>query len=211
MRRASVKRLYAGIFAAVGWFAIVGQYFATHADTVSSTVDYFSYFTILSNILVATTLTSAACPQRSGVGRSLLKPSMLMATAVYISVTGITYFLILSSLYDLKGWVLFFDRLLHYVMPLAFFSFWLLFVPKGKLKLSVAVWVLFPPMVYAAYTFVHGPWTGFYPYPFVDEPKIGFWHTVRNVMEFVVFFYVMGIVYVALDRIIARIWQSERT
>jgi hypothetical protein len=31
------------------------------------------------------------------------------------------------------------------------------------------------------------------------------------VMEFVVFFYVMGIVYVALDRIIARIWQSERT
>jgi hypothetical protein len=66
---------------------------------------------------------------------------------------------------------------------------------------------LIPPIAYAAYTFTHGPLTGFYPYPFVDLPKIGVWNTARNVLEFIVFFYVMGIVYVAIDRLIARLRQ----
>jgi len=203
-----VSRIYAGGFALVGWFAVVGQYFASHDASLSSTIDYLSYFTILSNILVATILTSAALAPQSAIGRLLARPGVALAAAVYISVTGLTYFLILSSLYDLKGWVLFFDRLLHYVMPPAYVIFWLAFVPKGELRLSAAVWGLIPPIAYAVYTFVHGPWTGFYPYPFVDVPKIGVWHTARNVLEFVVFFYVMGIFYVALDRLIARLCRS---
>lgn len=203
-----MKRIYAGAFALVGWFAVVGQYFASHDQSLSSTVDYLSYFTILSNILVAASLTSATLAPQSSIGRRLAGPRVALAAAVYISVTGLTYFLILSGLYDLKDWVLFFDRLLHYVMPPAYVIFWLAFVPKGGLRLSAAAWALIPPIAYAAYTFVHGPWTGFYPYPFVDVPKIGVWHTARNVLEFVVFFYVMGIFFVALDRLIARFRRS---
>lgn len=203
-----MKRVYAGVFALVGWFAVVGQYFASHADSLSSTIDYFSYFTVLSNILVAATLTAAALAPRSAVGSCLLKPGVAVATAVYISVTGLTYYLILSSLYHLEGWVLFFDRLLHYVMPPAYVLFWLVFIAKGELRLSAAAWALIAPIAYAVYTFVHGPWTGFYPYPFIDLPKIGVWNTARNVLQFVVFFYVMGIAYVALDRLIARLRQS---
>jgi hypothetical protein len=203
-----VKRIYAGGFALVGWFAVVGQYFASHDESLSSTIDYFSYFTVLSNILVAASLTSAALAPQSSIGRRLAGPPVALAAAVYISVTGLTYFLILSSLYDLAGWVLLFDRLLHYVMPPAYVIFWLAFVPKGDLRLSAAMWALIPPIAYAVYTFVHGPWTGFYPYPFVDVPKLGLWHTARNVLEFVVFFYVTGIFYVALDRLITRLSPS---
>jgi hypothetical protein len=203
-----VKRIYAGAFALVGWSAVVGQYFASHAGSLSSTIDYFSYFSVLSNILVAATLTSAAVAPQSAVGSWLLRPGVAVATAVYISVTGLTYYLILSDLYDLKGWVLLFDRLLHYVMPPAYVLFWLMFMPRGQLRLSAAAWALIPPIGYAAYTFVHGPWTGFYPYPFVDIPKIGVWNTARNVLQFVVFFYVMGAIYVVLDRLISR-WSGR--
>ncbi len=203
-----MARIYAGLFALVGWSAVIGQYFASHAGGLAATIDYFSYFTILSNILVAASLTAAALAPRSALGRVLLRPQVATATAVYISVTGLTYFLILSSLYDLKGWVLFFDRLLHYVMPPAYALFWLLFVAKGRLRLANAAWALIPPLIYAAYTFVHGPWSGFYPYPFVDLPRIGLWHTLRNVLEFVVFFYVTGVIYVALDRLIAH-WRNR--
>lgn len=206
-----MMRLYAGVFALIGWFALIGQYFAAHSGSLVGTIDYFSYFTILSNILVATTLTSAALAPQSALGKTLLRPPVATATAVYISVTGLTYFLILSSLYDLKGWVLFFDHLLHYVMPPAYVVLWLVFVPKGRLRLTTAAWALIAPLIYAAYTFVHGPWTGFYPYPFVDLPKIGLWNTVRNVLEFVVFFYVMGVAYVAIDRLIAHWRQEVRT
>jgi len=200
-----VGRFYAGVFAILGWGTVVGQYFASHTGSLADAVDYFSYFTILSNILVASTLTSAALAPRSSVGKFLLRPGITMATAVYISVTGLTYFLILSSLYDLQDWVLVFDRLLHYVMPPAYVVFWLLFVPRGQLELKNALWALIPPIVYACYTFVHGPWSGFYPYPFVDLPKIGVWNTARNVVEFIVFFYVTGVFYVAVDRLVARL------
>jgi hypothetical protein len=59
-----MSRLYAGVFAAVGWFAIVGQFFLTP----TSAGNYFSYFTILSNVLVALTLTSVALAPGSGIG-----------------------------------------------------------------------------------------------------------------------------------------------
>ena len=84
-----------------------------------------------------------------------------------------TYYLLLASSITSTGWVLFYDRLLHYVMPPAFVLFWLLFVPSGGVGIASAAWVLVPPLVYAAYTFVRGPLTGFYPYPFVDVPELG--------------------------------------
>jgi len=200
-----MQRAYAGVFAIVGWFAVIGQYFASHDDTLASTIDYLSYFTILSNILVAATLTCAALVRQSSLSRYLLRPSVATAAAVYISVTGLTYYFILSSLYHLEDWVLIFDRLLHYVMPPAYVLFWLLFIPKGQLRFGAAAWILVPPLAYAAYTFVHGPWTGFYPYPFVDIPTLGVWRVARNVLEFVVFFFLMGLFYIAIDRILARL------
>ena len=105
--------------------------------------------------------------------------------------------------------MLFYDRLLHYVMPPAFVLFWLLFVPRGGIGIASAAWVLVPPLVYAAYTFVHGPLTGFYPYPFVDLPKIGVAAAARNVVGFVVFFYAVAIVFVAIDRLLARCGASR--
>jgi hypothetical protein len=200
-----MQRIYAGLFAIVGWFAVVGQYFASHDDSLASTVDYLSYFTILSNVLVAATLSCAALAPRSSLGRFLLKPSTATAAAAYITITGLTYYFILSSLYRLEDWVLIFDRLLHYVMPPAYVLFWLLFIPKGSLKFGAAAWMLVPPLVYAAYTFVHGPWTGFYPYPFVDVTTLGVGPVARNVIEFVVFFFLTGVFYVAIDRIVARL------
>ena len=203
-----MRRIYAGVFAAIGWWAVVGQYFAGHAGSLSSTIDYFSYFTILSNILVAATLTFAALAPQSRPGRFLLAPAVALAAVVYVTVTGLTYYFLLARLYHLTGWVLFYDRLLHYVMPPAFVLFWLLFVPRGRIGFASAAWVLVPPLVYAAYTFVHGPLTGFYPYPFVDVPKIGIAGAARNVVGFVIFFYLMAVAFVGIDRLLARLRRS---
>ena len=55
-----MERLYALIFTLVGWFTIVGQYIVGDDHTLAGTIDFLSYFTILSNILVASTFTAAA-------------------------------------------------------------------------------------------------------------------------------------------------------
>ena len=200
-----VRRIYAGLFAIVGWFAIVGQYLAGHSYSVASTIDYFSYFTILSNILVAAILTSTAIAAQSSFWHYLRRPSVGAAAAVYITVTGLTYYFILAAQYDLHGWTKFFDHLLHYVMPPAYVLFWLVFVPKGRLTFKTALWALVPPILYAVYTFIHGPWTGLYPYPFVDVPKIGIRQTVINVAEFVIFFFIASVIFLAIDRLIGRL------
>jgi hypothetical protein len=203
-----MRRAYAGLFALVGWFAVVGQYIVGHGHDLAATVDYFSYFTILSNILVALTLTVAAVAPSSGLGRALLAPPMAVATVVYITVTGATFYFILAKLYHLEGWTKHLDHLLHYVMPPAFVVFWLVFVPKGRLHLRNVAWMLAAPLVYAAYTLVHGPFSGFYPYPFVDVPQIGYVHVFANIGKFIVLFTLVGCVYVLIDRVIGHFTRT---
>jgi hypothetical protein len=203
-----LARIYALMFAAVGWFAIVGQYVeGINADTGTAAhlLHYLSYFTILSNILVASTFTVAALAPDSGAGRLLLRPQVATATVLYITVTGIIYYLLLASLYQLTGWVLFFDRLLHYVQPPAFVLFWLLFVPKGTLSLRDVPAFLVFPLLYGAWTLIHGPFANWYPYPFIDVTKLGYPHVLMNIGGFVILFGLLGSLYVLLGRGIDRL------
>jgi hypothetical protein len=65
--------------------------------------------------------------------------------------------------------------------------------------------MLVPPLVYAGWTLVHGPLSGFWPYPFIDLPKIGWPHFLRNVAEFIVFFSLVGSIYALIDRVIGHL------
>lgn len=197
-------RIYAAVFAIVGWASVIGQYAVSNPHTLASTLDYFSYFTILSNVLVAATFTVAALAPQSAAGRFLLGPPVALATAVYITVTGTTYYVLLSSLYDLSGWELRFNHLLHYVMPPAFVLFWLAFVPKGTLRLRNLLWLLVPGLVYGAYTLAHGAVSGWYPYPFVDVTRLGYPRVVGEIVEFMAFFSLVGAVYVLIDWLIGN-------
>jgi len=199
-----MSRLYAGVFAAAGWFAIVGQFFLTP----TSAGNYFSYFTILSNVLVALTLTSVALMPESGIGRLLTRPIVATSTAVYITVTGLVYYFLLAALYDLEGWTKQFDHILHYVVPPAYVLFWLAFVRKGTLHVGSIPWMLIAPLAYGVYTLARGPFVGWYPYPFIDVTELGYPHVFRNVVEFVVFFGFVSSIYVLIDRLVGRLMTA---
>ncbi len=201
-----MARVYALVFAALGWFTLVGHYLNRPAlHSLGGLLDYLSYFTILSNTLVAAIFTAAALAPASRAGRFLLSPPVAMAAAVYITITALVFHFLLSHLYDLHGWTATYDHLLHYVLPPAYVLFWLLFVPKGRLRLSSVPWMMLPPLVFAGWTLVHGAASGFYPYPFVDVTKLGYGGVLVRIAGFVVFFALMGLLYVGLDRLIARL------
>jgi hypothetical protein len=206
-----MQRIYAGIFAAIGWFAVIGQYAVTYEHTFSGTLNYFSLFTILSNILVALTFTCAALAPSSALGRFLLRPTVALATAVYITVTGVTFYLLLASLYNLEGWTKEFNHLLHYVMPPAFVLFWLIFVPKGTLTLATVLWMMVPGLIYGGWILLYGAISGWYPYPFVDVTKLGYPHVFETIVEFVFVFGFTGVFYVFIDRLIARLNIHAKT
>ena len=202
-----MKRIYAGVFAAVGWFAIVGQFILTP----TSAGNYFSYFTILSNLLVAATLTSAALIPDSAIARFFARPVVATSTVVYITVTGLVYYFLLAALYDLEGWTKQFDHILHYVVPPAYVLFWLAFVRKGTLHVGSIPWMLIAPLAYGVYTLARGPIVGWYPYPFVDVTELGYPHVFRNIVEFVIFFAFVSSIYVLIDRLVGRFRMAPAT
>ena len=204
-----MARLYRAVFACVGWFAVALQYGVTLADNPDSsagelTLNFFSYFTILSNILVALALTAPVVAPNSRLGRWSASEGMRAAVAMYIAVVGLTYHFLLADVWDPQGWLLVANTLLHYVMPLAFVIDWLAFTPKGRLRWVDPTKWLVPVLIYGAWTLLHGKLSGWWPYWFVDVDKLGLGRTVVYFAGLLVFFLIVGLIVVAIDRTFGR-------
>lgn len=201
-----MKRIYASIGATLGWTALILQLYLSLANrTVSvpeSILRYFSYFTILTNLLAAVSF-SAVCLRSSGK-LFFARPLTLSAVTVYILIVGIVYNVILRSLWDPRGLQLFVDEFLHTVQPLLFLLFWLLFVPKKELQWRHAFnWLLYP-VAYIIYLVIMGAITGFYPYPFADVNKLGYMTAMLNGVLIIAAFLVLSLLLIGAARIRSR-------
>jgi hypothetical protein len=75
-----IQQLYRMLAAALGWFAIVLQYFLivrykTDGDLLAAAIRFLSYFTDLSNVLVALAMTLPWLAPDSRLGRFFLQTS----------------------------------------------------------------------------------------------------------------------------------------
>lgn len=194
-------RVYSFAAALIGWTSLLVRYIADgDFQSVAQTVSYLSYFSILSNILVALTLTLAAVLP-AGQWHWLTRPFAATAIALYISITGLPF--AFQSLADLQGWQLAADIGLHRVMPISFLLFWLVFVPKGTLALHHSfVWIAFPT-IYVIYLLLCGPCYGF-----LDIGVLGFDRVLGNIGLMVVGFLGLGQSLVLIDRLRGRSQQS---
>jgi hypothetical protein len=201
-----LKRTYAAIGALIGWISLFLQlYLLLENRTVSvpeSFLRFFSYFTILTNILVALSLT-AVCLRSEREG-FFIRPITLSAVTVYILIVGIVYNVILRSLWEPQGLQKWVDEALHTVQPLLYLVFWLLFVQKNELKWKHAFnWLLYP-VAYIIYLLVSGPFTGFYPYPFADVNKLGYPAAMLNGVFIIAGFFVLSLLLIGISRISVR-------
>lgn len=161
------------VVATLGWLALSIQYWIAMTGVagpapLARTINFFSYFTIQSNLAVALAMTLPWLAPQSALGKFFLRPSVRTAIATYIIFVAVIFDLLLRHSRQLEGLSLATDTLLHYVIPVLFVIDWLFFVPKGTLHLKVAlVWLSFPA-AYIAWTLIHGALSGFYPYPFVS-------------------------------------------
>ncbi len=101
---------------------------------LGTVITYFSFFTILTNLLIALVFTAIAFGPEAGWGQWFRSPSVQAATAVYIAIVGIVYQLLLRQLWNPQGaqWVA--DVLLHSVIPIGYVVYWLLFGPRTGLN-----------------------------------------------------------------------------
>jgi hypothetical protein len=134
-----------------------------------SDADYFSYFTVLSNLFAVVMLIYGALGPEHG--RSQTVELLRGAAVAYILTTGIVYLLLLSGRTPAYPWV---NAILHYLMPVAVTLDWLLSPPSVLLRLvrTVLLWMAFP-LAYILYTLVRGAIVGWYPYFFVNPHRSG--------------------------------------
>lgn len=197
--------------AAIGWGAVILQYWLVITgdigpDPINRTINFFSYFTILTNIIAATAMTASLLAP----GSFLDRPAVRTAIATYIIVVGVVYHLILRDLWDPKGLQWIADVSLHYVTPVLFALDWLLFVPKRAVRWSTALWALVYPLLYMGWTLWHGSWSGFYPYPFVDVSQIGLSKALQNAGGMTIAFLVLCLVLIALGRLVGLLQRDSR-
>jgi hypothetical protein len=200
-----MERAYRIVVAALGWFAIGLDYYlivrhTTDGDLIAGAVRLLSYFTILSNILVALAMTLPWLAPQSRLGRFFLEPSIRTAILVYIIIVAVIYHYLLAPLYDPRGLQLLATTIEHVAVPLLYLLDWALFVPKATLAFrSAFAWLGFP-LIYAGYSLAHGAATGFYPYPFLDVTTLHYERVLINMAVLVAVFLGLGLILVALGR-----------
>ena len=174
-----------------------GAFFTTPAARVGN---LFTFFTILSNILVAVVCVALVLRRRDSVPFAVAWLDALLG----ITVTGIVYNTVLAGLRDLRGAEYLADRLFHTVSPLMFVLGWLLFGPRGLVRRRVVALALVYPLAWLAFTLVRGALIGWYPYPFVDVTTLGYGRVAVNSVLITALFLVLAAVAVGVDRLARR-------
>jgi len=179
----SSKRLL-GLIALLAWFAIIVQLLLMIDARVTSifetTIRYFSFFTILTNLLVAIYSAVLVIHPLSSWGLFFSRLSVGTATTVYIVVVGLIYNTILRFQWQPEGMQRVVDELLHAIIPALFLLYWFFFLSKKQLAWNAFIPWLIYPFLYCVYILVRGSFSGFYPYPFMDVMKLGYPTVIIN-------------------------------
>lgn len=169
-RRAIVAAYRAG-FAGLTVVAIAAQLLDLAGRGKLDLVNYFSYFTIDSNLIAVAVFVACVAGWRQE--RSARQDYLRGASVVYMAVVGIVFSLLLANT-DVDTALPWVNFVVHELMPIAVVVDWLIDPPAHRLTLRDGLtWLAFPA-VWLAYTLIKGPIVGKYPYPFLDPANGGY-------------------------------------
>lgn len=200
-------RRYVTTAALAGWTGLaIQQYLIFYsrweagASLLGGLINFFSFFTVLTNTLVVVVLSYALVNRESAAKRFFLAPTVSSAIAASIVVVSLAYNLLLRHLWSPTGFQFIADELLHDVMPVLFVIYWWRCVPKGTLRLKhIGGWVIYP-LVYFGYVLLRGHLLGQYQYPFIDVDSLGYPQVFVNAGGILAGFVLVALAVVGLDK-----------
>ena len=161
---------------------------------------YFTFFTILSNIMVAAVYLSDLVSWRWLAWWR--EPWVRGMMAVAIVLVMIVYHFLLFGMADINAWFVVADRTLHYVNPTVYALWWVLFQQHGKLGWRDLPKMLVYPLVYVIWAMARGAVVNDYPYPFLAANRLGYEQVAINCVGIFAGFALLCAVVIALDRAI---------
>lgn len=171
-------------------------YSARHHDL--NPVNFFSYFTNLSNIIGGLVFVYTGLRRHATPATDWLRG----AATIYLATTGIVYHLLLTNADTLGVLIPWVNLVLHLIMPLAAAVDWVARPPAHRLHFGQTwLWLVFPA-AYLAYSLTRGAATGWYPYPFLNPAKVGGYGAVAA--------YSAGILLCLIGLIYGAMWLGNR-
>lgn len=167
-------------------------------------VNFFSYFTVLSNVIGAILMLVGAARWRAGHDATI--DLLRGAAVVYLAVTFIVFAVLLANTdVDLATpWV---NTVLHELIPIVVLLDWLVDPPEVRFSMrQVALWLAFP-IVWVGYVLVRGALVGKYPYPFLDPANGGYASVAIYLAGITVLFVVLS----AIVHWLANVMGARRT
>ena len=161
------------------------------AHIAETIIRFFSFFTILTNILVVLYFTSRISVFKENYISNLSNKGNLTALTAFILVVGLVYQIILRGTWQPTGLQKIIDELLHSAIPLFVFLYWLKFANKTDLIFKNIKFWLWYPIGYFLYVIIRGHFSNFYPYPFVNVIEIGYSQVFINAVIISLFFLFM--------------------
>jgi hypothetical protein len=168
--------------------------------------DQLVYFTNQSNIFLG--LVAAWVAWRLWNGEAA-HPVLVTSAILFICITGLVYNLVLApGAPPETGLSAFSNTVQHIVTPVMGLVGWLVLHRHGGLTWKhAAIWLAYP-LSYFAFAIVRGLIVTSgnlrYPYPFLDVVKHGYAGVLRNAVTYALIFWIMGLVLVAVDRVLSH-------
>ena len=164
----SLLRLLFGLLAlsAIGW------QLGIHFRLGFSVVNFFSFFTNLSNLFAAAVLLLGAIGFFVNPQRLNASTRIRYISTVNMAIVGIVFAVLLRDV-DLGSLLPWINFVLHYVMPCVVVLDWLLAPPERRLRSADLMSALIFPVLYLGYVVLRGYSVNWYPYPFLNPVEVG--------------------------------------
>ena len=148
----------------------VGRQLFLHVQAGYDALNFFSYFTNLSNLFAsAVLLLCVLVPSPTNAAR---RDALRFISVVNMTVVGLVFAVLLRNV-DLGALLPWVNFVLHYVMPCAVLIDWLWQPPASRLSVKQIGLALVIPAVYLVYALLRGSAIGWYPYPFLNPANVG--------------------------------------
>lgn len=206
VRTHPVFRVLRLVFAALGVVALAWIPVRNIGVDTFSIANYFSYFTILSNVLAVTVLLVGAVVDPQTVRWQLFRG----ATTLYMVITGIIYAVLLADV-DVQLTDRWINDTLHRYLPLVILLDWMINPPRTPIGDRRSVTWLWFPLTYGVYTLIRGPIVDWYPYPFIDPRVQGYWQMAIGLVVLLLAFVLMALAVNAAGRLAGRWRYGGRT
>lgn len=163
--------------------------------------NFFSFFTIQSNIIIGVVLLIGAL---LSTDKFLSERFQLVrgAATTFIMTTGIVYFFFLRGLEaELQTTIPWVNFVLHTLLPLYALIDWLVFPSKHIIKFKrIGLWILYP-LLYLVYTLTRGPLVDWYPYPFLNPANGGYGQVAVSSVAITVLILICALIVVGSRRL----------